>query len=303
MQSVQLAASEIWVTLIFCVILILFRKELKQKKVTKILLIVCITRLISDAISWAFDGVPGLFGGILTRISNYVTFVSNDLVSLVFSVFIWNLVKDKDEKPGIILKAYWVLEMIAIGALTLNVYFGWFYAFDSSNGYSRGQYYQLTHIAPIAALLVVCWMLIKYHSKFSKNQKFLSWTYFILMALATAYEYMNFGLSLQTYAQTFSALMAFFVGEIELRQHLLLAQERLEQKNVALKAGEKQIEAALKAEEEKTEIISSIADAYKEQLAIFNALADDYENVFFVDLDKETARILKMDGYVVSGIR
>ena len=36
MQSVQLAASEIWVTLIFRVIMYLFKGELKQKKVTKI---------------------------------------------------------------------------------------------------------------------------------------------------------------------------------------------------------------------------------------------------------------------------
>lgn len=79
----------------------------------------------------------------------------------------------------------------------------------------------MTHIAPIAALLVVLWMLIRYHSKFSRNLKVLGWTYFTLIAGATAYEYMNFGLSLQTYAQTFSALMAFFVGEIELRQNLI----------------------------------------------------------------------------------
>ena len=51
MQSVQLAASEIWVTLIFCVIMFLFKGELRQKKITKMLMIVCITRLVSDAIS------------------------------------------------------------------------------------------------------------------------------------------------------------------------------------------------------------------------------------------------------------
>ncbi len=77
MQSVQIAASEIWVTLIFCVIMYLFKSELKQKKVTKILMIICITRLVSDAVSWAFDGLPGLFWGIITRCSNYITFGSN----------------------------------------------------------------------------------------------------------------------------------------------------------------------------------------------------------------------------------
>lgn len=131
MQSVQIAASEIWVTLIFGIIMYLFRSELKQKKVTKILMIVCIARLVSDAISWAYDGVPGLFWGILTRISNYITFVSNDLVSLVFSIFLWNLVKTEDEKPGILLKAYWILEAVVIGALTLNQHFGWFYTIGS----------------------------------------------------------------------------------------------------------------------------------------------------------------------------
>lgn len=244
MQSVQIAASEIWVTLIFCGILYLFRNELNQKKVTKMLLIACITRLVSDAVSWAFDGMPGLFLGVMTRISNYLTFVSNDVVSLLFSVFMWKLISDEAEKPDIVLKAYWVLETIAIGALTLNLYFGWFYSFDSNNGYSRGNYYQLTHVAPAAALFIILWLLVKYHSKFSKNQKFLGWTYFILMTGATIYEYMNFGLSLQTYAQTFSALIAFFVGEIEIRQNLLITQEELKKKNEELKKEEKKAEAA-----------------------------------------------------------
>ena len=155
MQSIQVAASEIWVTLIFAVIMYLFKNELKQKKITKILLIACIARLVSDAISWAFDGVPGLFWGTATKFSNYITFVSNDLVSLMYSIFIWKLVRNKDEKPGILLKAYWLLEVIAITALTLNLYFGWFYSFDSGNGYSRGAYYRLTHVPAIAALFIV----------------------------------------------------------------------------------------------------------------------------------------------------
>lgn len=85
-------------------------------------MIVCITRLLSDAVSWAFDGVSGLFWGMLTRCSNYVTFVSNDLVSVAFSVFLWQLVKNDDEEPSIILKAYWGIEAVAVTALTLNLH-------------------------------------------------------------------------------------------------------------------------------------------------------------------------------------
>lgn len=267
MQSVQIAASEIWVTLIFCVIMFLFRSELKQKKVTKILMIVCITRLMSDAVSWALDGIHGVLCGIITRASNYITFVSNDLVSLVFSVFLWNLVRNEGQKANLILKAYWALEAITIGALTLNLHFEWFYSFDSNNLYSRGDYYHLTLVAPIAALLVVLWLLIRYHGKLSKNLKFLGWSYFVLMAGATVYEYMNFGLSLQTYAQTFSALVAFFVGEIELRQDLLSTQKRLELANEELIEEEKKAEAALEAELEKDK------ELREQQAQISDALA------------------------------
>ncbi len=267
MQSIQLAASEIWVTLIFSVIIYLFRNELKQKKVTKILMILCITRLVSDAISWAFDGVPGTLWGTITKCSNYVTFVSNDLVSLFFSIFLWNLVRSDEKKPGIVLRVYWILEMIAIGALTLNLHFGWFYSIDSSNEYNRGQYYRMTHVASITALLVVLWLLIKYHDKFSKNLKFLGWSYLVLMTGATAYEYMNFGLSLQTYAQTFSALVAFFVGEIEVRQNLILTQKRLEKANEELKEEEQKAEAALEAEMEKDKELRAQQDQLSLALA------------------------------------
>ena len=248
MQSLRIAASEIWVTLIFGVIMYLFRSELKQKKITKILMIVCIMRLVSDAVAWGFDGRPGLFWGIATRFNNYITFVSNDLVSLVFSIFLWQLVRRKGEKPGAILKAYWVLEGIAITALTLNLYFGWFYSFDGDNLYSRGQYYRLTHVATAVALLVVLWMLIRYHKRVSGNLKILGWSYLIPMAVATLYEYMNFGLSLQAYAQAFSALVAFFVGEIEIREDLVATHEKLEKTNAELKAEEEKTKAVLEAE-------------------------------------------------------
>lgn len=230
MQSVQLAASEVWTTLIFFVILYLFKNELNQKKITKTLLLTCIVRLLSDAVSWAYDGEPGLFWGTVTRASNYITFVSNDLISLFFSMFVWNLVRSKDEKPPVLLRAYWIIEILTIAALTLNLHFGWFYAFDGDNLYSRGAYYRLTHIAPIASLFIVGWLLRQYREKLSKNQQFLGWTYLVLMAGATAYELLEFGLSLQTYAQTFSALMAFFVGEIEIRENLLVTQATLEEK-------------------------------------------------------------------------
>lgn len=272
MQSVQIGASEIWFTLIFCVIMYLFKDELKQKKSTKLLLIVCITRLLSDAVSWSFDGESGVIFGTVTRLSNYLTFVSNDLVSVFFSAFLWDLIKKENEKPCIVLKAYWLLECIAIGALTLNLYFGWFYSFDGSNLYSRGTYYQMTHIAPIVALVVVFWMLIKYRKRFNRNIKFLGWTYLTLMTFATAYEFMNFGLSLQTYAQTFSALVAFFVCEIEVRQNLISSQKKLK---TALETERKMDEELRKQQEQLSIALEDAKQANQAKTIFLNNMSHD----------------------------
>ena len=41
----------------------------------------------------------------------------------------------------------------------------------------------------------------------------------------------------------------------------------------------------------------------KEQFEIFNALSRDYLNIFLIDADTDTAKILKLDGYVTTGLK
>lgn len=53
--------------------------------------------------------------------------------------------------------------------------------------------------------------------------------------------------------------------------------------------------------EEKKELLA-YEKHMKEQFAIFNALSRDYLNVFLVDGKTDTAKILKMDGYVTTGL-
>ncbi|MBU5680706.1 response regulator [Blautia sp. MSJ-9] len=53
--------------------------------------------------------------------------------------------------------------------------------------------------------------------------------------------------------------------------------------------------------EEKKELLA-YEKHMKEQFDIFNALSKDYLNIFLVDGDADTARILKLDGYVTTGL-
>ena len=53
--------------------------------------------------------------------------------------------------------------------------------------------------------------------------------------------------------------------------------------------------------EEKKELLA-YEKHLKEQFDIFNALSRDYLNIFLVDGDTDTAKILKLDGYVTTGL-
>lgn len=227
MQSIQIAVSEIWISLIFFGILFLFREDFRKDNITKKLLWACIIRLLSDAVSWGLDGIPGAFWRAVTTFSNYLTFTFCEVISVLFSVYLWKLVRSENERPGFVLKVYWLLELCYIFSLTVNMFTGWFYSFDSSNLYSRGQYYHVTQILPVVSLVVLIWLMTFYWKKFTSNQRVLGATYLIMMSAATAYEYAEFGLSLQNYAQTLAALTAFFIGEADIRKSLEAAGESI----------------------------------------------------------------------------
>ena len=62
------------------------------------------------------------------------------------------------------------------------------------------------------------------------------------------------------------------------------------------------IEEHLSQDKKEREIEKVYNNKLREQLAIFNGLADTYSNVFLVDPDKKTIKIMKLNGYVTAGI-
>lgn len=228
MQSLQIAASEIWMTLIFVGILIIYRNDIKKRKSTTLLLWSCIGRCVADAISWGFDGYTGFVWIVITRISNCFTFAFNDFVFVCFSVYMWNLIKKENEKTDFAVILYWIIGIISIASIFVGAFFGWYYYFDDMNLFHRGPYYKITQISPILSIMVNLWLLCRYRKRFSSYQKFFGWSFFVVMVGATVYQYGSFGLALQAYAQSLSAIVAFLIGEVELRNDLNKALESVE---------------------------------------------------------------------------
>ncbi len=65
---------------------------------------------------------------------------------------------------------------------------------------------------------------------------------------------------------------------------------------------ETMLREALEKEKRNRELLEKHQLQKEEQLAIFNALSSGYTNVFMIDLENDTAQILKLNGYVTTGI-
>lgn len=216
MKSAQIAVSNVWIILFFVGILFFYKDELKKNKATRVLLWSCIIRLMCNTIFWYFDGKPGP----VTRICKDFSFVMNDVVFIAFSVFIWNLLKKKGEKAGIILKAYWCIEIVAMLLRTISMFTGLPSPINGEMFYGREQYFFLTCLESVAELTIIVWLMIKYHNELNKILMTFGCGYVILMSATTVYEYLELGPSLQIYAQAYLAIIAFFIGEIKLRNDL-----------------------------------------------------------------------------------
>jgi len=236
MPNIQISISEIWMSVIFIGILCLYNKEIIYCSTTKFLLLGCIARLLSDAASWAFDGFEGTFWVIVTHISTYLTFTLNDGILILFTIFLWSIVRKEDEKVDFFLRIYWTIGIISILIVTIDLFFGNIYYFDSANVYHRGPYFKITYISSIVSFFTVLWILLRYRTRLSQNKKILGWCYLAMMIGTSLFEYFKSNLTLQTYVQCCAAMIAFFDGEIEVRHSLKATTEKLEETKIAAEA-------------------------------------------------------------------
>jgi len=228
MQSAQLAVSELWMAFVLIGILCLYKKEMSSNKNTKYLLFVSIIRLFSDAAAWYFDSFPGPLWGLIIRISNYFTFIFNDIILALFSLFLWDAIKRPKEKQSFFLRIYLFVAGLSILSITLNLHFGWFYTIDNLNKYHRGQFHGLCFISSFLCLASILWHLIRYSKRFTVRPKVLCYLFVLVMTGSTIYEFMNFGLAIQIYAEILASIIAFFYAELEVREKLHAAKIKLE---------------------------------------------------------------------------
>lgn len=182
-----------------------------DKKTSKYFLAIflCLMFYISSNIfGLLFKGQKSDLGFYAVRISNFCEFFFGYLLSLIFTLYIIYCV-DKTrsrKKLRIVIFAFFFVQVLL---LIISQFTNMYYYFDSSNVYTRGDYFWLSQIVGIVSIIINVVIIVKNHKKLSKKEKNALGIYLLLPAVAITIQMFYYGLFLTLFAEIIAAFAMF----------------------------------------------------------------------------------------------
>lgn len=183
--------------------------------------IACMLLLGADALSWYFLNNPGETAYYMVRLGNFSVFCINYIFMSLFTTYMWLTVSNHNHRKPAALYAVYALSASGILLLIITQFTGLFYYFDDHNRYHRGNYYLLAQAIAVLGISVCLFMLISYRKNLNRTILLAMMSFFVLPVLATIYQALAYGFSLQCLAAVISTQIMFIMDtvEINLRFH------------------------------------------------------------------------------------
>ncbi|MGG7136808.1 GGDEF domain-containing protein [Bifidobacterium catenulatum] len=139
----------------------------------------------------------------------------------LFTTYIWLTVSNHNHRKPAALYAVYALSASGILLLIITQFTGLFYYFDDHNLYHRGNYYLLSQAIAVLGIALCLFMLISYRKNLNRTIFLAMMSFFVLPVLATIYQALAYGFSLQCLAAVISTQIMFIMDtvEINLRFH------------------------------------------------------------------------------------
>ena len=175
----------------------------------------------ADALSWYFLNNPGETAYYMVRLGNFSVFCINYIFMSLFTTYMWLTVSNHNHRKPAALYAVYALSASGILLLIITQFTGLFYYFDDHNRYHRGNYYLLAQAIAVLGISVCLFMLISYRKNLNRTIFLAMMSFFVLPVLATIYQALAYGFSLQCLAAVISTQIMFIMDtvEINLRFH------------------------------------------------------------------------------------
>ena len=206
----------------FCMIagicLLLSPKEKNKSAIFLIILeFICAIYMVTDAFAWIYDGTDFIYSNIIVHCSNFMLYLSDYLLV----IFMGSYIASKIQEGGYKGKCKWKyiiygLNGLCILLLIISQFNGLFYHISESNAYSRGSWYILSQMLPVAAILIAVAGMFLQRNYVTVITRIAISTFVLLPAVAIVYQTFHYGYAYTGLATALSFLLVFAGYEIDI---------------------------------------------------------------------------------------
>ncbi len=188
----------------------------RRTRIKILMQIACMLLLGSDALSWYFHANADETAYYMVRISNFSVFCISYIFMSFFATYVWLTVSKNQHRKPAALHAVYALSVIGILLLIITQFTGLFYYFDDHNLYHRGNFYLLSQAIAVSGIALCLFMLISYRKNLDRITFLSMMSFSVLPVLATIYQALAYGFSLQCLAIVISTQIMFIMDTVEL---------------------------------------------------------------------------------------
>ena len=203
-------------------------RKTKRTRIKILMQIACMLLLGADALSWYFHADAGETAYYMIRISNFSVFCINYIFMSFFATYVWLTVSKNQHRKPAALHTVYALSVIGILLLIITQFTGLFYYFDDHNLYHRGNFYLLSQAIAVLGIALCLFMLISYRKNLERITFFSMMSFFVLPVLATIYQALAYGFSLQCLAIVISTQIMFVMDTVEMNMRFYSQQAAYE---------------------------------------------------------------------------
>ena len=223
--------------------------------------------LLFEMCSYIYKGDTSELGYWMVRIGNFMTFAMMPVLMGGFAFYLTDLLKNDvgiKEIPKR-LKAIYALVVISEILIIGNIYGKYYYVIDEENTYHRSWAFVVCYVIPLVVLVIFLTVICQYYKRINKDIRISLLLFTIAPFVGSLIQFFIYGLSITDIFIVGTCVMLYVFVLIDLN-HAKEAKEKTEQKN-------------------------------REQMEIISTIANIYNSMYELDLEKNTFREIRA-GYV-----
>lgn len=175
--------------------------------------------LISDSMTYLYDGVTTDLGFIINRLATFLVYACNYSLLMLFGKCLIDYVKP-NKKQRYVFCVVFICIIISLIMLVASQFFDIIYYFDEFNVYHRTNLYFLSQITSFIGIFCYGYFLLKNKNKMMKNEYYATLCYVVIPSLCTIIQTFIYGFPFQILSLVISGWLLFLTRDLAVRNNL-----------------------------------------------------------------------------------